>query len=99
MELIEPRELRLWISTLAFGVILLLAVRLVKRPLVIPIVIGLGLVAFVGVALVTGSSLDEVRRGGWLLGPFETTRLWQPWTFRAIAGAADTAARRRPAAC
>ena len=35
----------------------------------------------------TGSGLDEVRRGGWLLGPFETTRLWQPWTLRAVGGA------------
>jgi len=39
------------------------------------------------VAVASGSGLDEVRGGQWLLGPFETTRLWQPWTFRAVTGA------------
>jgi SulP family sulfate permease len=68
-------------------VILLLAVRIIKKPLVIPVVIGLGLVAFVAVAALTGASIDTLRGGGWLLGPFETTRLWQPWTLRAIVGA------------
>jgi SulP family sulfate permease len=72
---------------LAFGVILLLAVRIVKRPIVIPAVIGFGLVAFVAVALATGSSVETIREGEWLLGPFETTRLWQPWTLRALSGA------------
>ncbi len=67
--------------------ILLLAVRIVRKPLVIPLTIGLGLVGFVAVALATGSGLDEARDGGWLLGPFETTRLWQPWTLRAATGA------------
>jgi SulP family sulfate permease len=66
---------------------LLFAVRVVKRPIVIPAVIGLGLVAFVAVALATGSSVETIREGGWLLGPFETTRLWQPWTLRALSGA------------
>ena len=79
--------MRLWLPAFAFGLILLLAVRFVKRPLVIPAVIGVALVAFVIVVLVTGSSIETVRRGGWLLGPFETTRLWQPWTFRAVVGA------------
>ena len=35
----------------------------------------------------TGSSIEEVRGGGWLLGPFETADLWQPWTFSALGGA------------
>ena len=37
--------------------------------------------------LVTGSSIDAARDGSWLLGPFESARLWQPWTFRALGGA------------
>jgi SulP family sulfate permease len=86
-DLFESNELRLWLPALAFGVILLLAVRFVRRPLTIPVVIGGALVVFVIVVLVTGSSLGDVRRGGWLLGPFETTRLWQPWTLRALGGA------------
>jgi SulP family sulfate permease len=72
---------------LAFGLILLVTVRLMKRPLVIPTVLGIGLVAFALGMLVTGSSIDEARAGSWLLGPFESARLWQPWTFRALSGA------------
>ena len=47
----------------AFGAIMLLAVRLVKKPLVIPTVLGIGLVVFAIGMLVTGSSIDE-RAGG-----------------------------------
>ena len=79
--------LRYWVPALAFGVVLLLAVRLVKKPLVIPIVLAAGLALFVIGVLVTGSSLEEVRQGRWLLGPFESARLWEPWTLRALGGA------------
>ena len=67
--------------------ILLFAVRLVKKPLVIPVVLGVGLVLFAIGMLVTGSSIDAAREGSWLLGPFESARLWQPWTLRALGGA------------
>jgi SulP family sulfate permease len=63
------------------------AVRVVKRPLVIPAVLGIGLVAFAVGMIVTGSSLTDARSGSWLLGPFESARLWQPWTLRALGGA------------
>jgi len=76
-----------WAPAFVFGVALLAAVRLLKRPLVIPTVIGAGLVSFAIVMVVTGSSIDEARDGRWLLGPFETARLWEPWTFRALVGA------------
>jgi SulP family sulfate permease len=80
-----------WVPAFGFGVILLVASRVVKRPLVIPAVIGIGFVVFAVGMLVTGSSLEEARTGLWLLGPFESTRLWEPWTFRAITGADWTA--------
>ncbi len=75
------------LTALAFGLILLFAVRLVKKPLVIPVVLGIGLVVFAIGMVVTGSSIDTAKGGGWLLGPFESARLWQPWTFRALGGA------------
>jgi SulP family sulfate permease len=75
------------LTALAFGLILLFAVRFVKKPLVIPVVLGIGLVVFAIGMVVTGSSIDTAKDGGWLLGPFETARLWQPWTFRALGGA------------
>jgi SulP family sulfate permease len=86
-ELIREYALIRLLPALAFGVILLLAVRLLKRPLVIPAVIGIGLVAFAIGMAITGSSIETAREGRWLLGPRETTRLWQPWTFRALSGA------------
>ena len=85
--LVSPVTLERWVPALAFGVILLVAVRLVKKPLVIPIVLGIGIVLFAIGMLVTGSSIDAAKQGRWLLGPFESARLWQPWTFRAITGA------------
>ena len=85
--LVSPVTLKRWVPALAFGVILLLAVRRVKKPLVIPIVLGIGIVLFAIGMLVTGSSIDAAKHGRWLLGPFESARLWQPWTLRAITGA------------
>jgi sulfate permease, SulP family len=86
-DMVREHQLTHWLPALAFGVILLVAVRVVKRPLVIPAVIGMGLVAFVAGMVITGSSIEDVRDGGWLLGPFETTRLWRPWTLDALTGA------------
>jgi sulfate permease, SulP family len=75
------------LPALAFGVILLIAVRVLKRPLVIPVVIAVGLLVFVVGMVASGSSLEEVRADQWLLGPFDTTRLWKLWTPEALGGA------------
>jgi SulP family sulfate permease len=85
--LVRPVTLRYWAPALAFGAILLVAVRLVKKPMVIPIAIGIGLVLFAFGMLVTGSSIEAAKQGRWLLGPFESARLWEPWTLRALTGA------------
>jgi sulfate permease, SulP family len=84
--LLHSFVLQLWLPALAFGVILLVAVRLIKRPLVIPAVLGIGLLLFAIGMLVTGSSIESAREGRWLLGPLESAR-WQPWTLRALSGA------------
>jgi sulfate permease, SulP family len=86
-DLVDDYALVRWGPAFLFGLALLLATRFVKRPLVIPAVIGLGVVLFVLGMLLTGSTLDDARQGGWLLGPFESTRLWEPWTARALTGA------------
>jgi SulP family sulfate permease len=82
----EPTLIR-WAPAFVFGAVLLGAVRIVKRPLVIPTVLAVGVVAFAVGMVVTGSSIDEARDGRWFLGPFESVRLWQPWTLRALGGA------------
>ncbi len=84
---VDPFELVRWVPALAFGVVLLVATRIVRRPLVIPAVLGIGLVGFAIGMVVTGSSIESARNGLWLLGPFDSTRLWQPWTLRALTGA------------
>jgi SulP family sulfate permease len=86
-NLLHSFVLQLWLPAFVFGVAMLLAVRIVKRPLVLPAMIGIGLVLFVIGLLVTGSSIEEAKEGRWLLGPFDAVRLWQPWTFRALGGA------------
>jgi SulP family sulfate permease len=86
-DLLETSALQRWLPALGFGAILLIAVRVVKRPLVIPTVIGVGLVAFVIGMVATGSSIEEVREEGWLLGSFDSAVLWKTWTLEALAGA------------
>ncbi|MGH2595298.1 MAG: SulP family inorganic anion transporter [Actinomycetota bacterium] len=84
---VDPFELVRWGPALAFGVLVLVATRVVRRPLVIPAMIGIGLVLFAIGMVVTGSSIESARTGLWLLGPFQSTRLWHPWTIHAVAGA------------
>ena len=76
-----------WGPAIALGVVLLVATRLVRRPLVLPAVLVLGVVLFVVGALVTGSSLDAAKAGDWLLGPFGSLEPRELWTWRAITGA------------
>jgi SulP family sulfate permease len=87
-DLFHGELLKLWVPAFAFGVILLMATRLVKSPFVIPALLGIGLVLFAIGMVVTGSSIESARSGHWLLlGPFDEFQRWQPWTFRALTGA------------
>jgi len=86
-DLLAASALQRWLPALAFGVMLLIAVRVIKRPLVIPAVIAIGLVVFVAGMIATGSSIEEVRGGGWLLGPFDSAILWKTWSLTALGGA------------
>ena len=86
-QLFESAALQRWLPALGFGVLLLLAVRVIKRPLVMPAVIVIGIVAF-GIGVVaTGSSIEEVRAGKWLVGSFDSVILWKTWTISALGGA------------
>jgi sulfate permease, SulP family len=86
-ELFDGGAVRLWLPTVAFGVVLLLAVRIVRKPLVIPVTIGMGLVGFALVAIAMGASIDDVRRGGWLLGTFRGDMAWKTWGVLALTDA------------
>jgi SulP family sulfate permease len=83
----EGAAVQLWLPTVAFGVVLLLAARIVRKPLVIPVTIGIGLAGFALVALALGATIDDVRAGGWLLGPFTDDMGWNTWSIDALTGA------------
>jgi sulfate permease, SulP family len=84
---VEGQAVRLWLPTVVFGVILLLAVRIVRKPLVIPVTLAAGLTGFAFVAFATGTSLDDLRAGGWLLGPFTDDMGWNAWSVIAVTNA------------
>jgi sulfate permease, SulP family len=86
-DLFESAALQRWLAALAFGVVMLIAVRVFKRPFVIPAVIAIGLVGFFVVMVATGSAIDDVREGGWLVGSFDQGVLWETWSISAITGA------------
>jgi sulfate permease, SulP family len=86
-DLVTGNALRQWLPALAFGVAMYMAVRLVRRPLVIPAALVAGLVLFAIGMAVTGSSIGDAEAGGWLLGPFPEAGLWEPWAWRTIGGA------------
>jgi sulfate permease, SulP family len=75
-----------WLPALVFGVLLILVTRFSKKPLLIPS-LGVALLLCVLGMLVTGSSIQDARHGLWLIGPFESNRLLEPWTLRALSGA------------
>ncbi|MGH2539887.1 MAG: SulP family inorganic anion transporter, partial [Actinomycetota bacterium] len=91
-DLLGRNALVLWVPAFAFGVVLLVVTRIVDRPLMVPLVIGVGVALFAIGVLVTGSSLDEVRDGLWLLGPFPSGELWEPSTVRDALQNADWSA-------
>ena len=87
-ELTEWSALQKWLPAVGFGLLLFIAVRVFKHPLVIPIAIAVGLVAFGLGLLISQNSFQDARSFGWLVyGPFDDPERWQPWTLRAISGA------------
>jgi SulP family sulfate permease len=87
-ELTERDTVQQWLPALGFGLLMLLAVRIVKRPWVIPAMIVLGFVAFGLGLVISQNSLQTARSFGWTMyGPFDAAETWQPWTLRAITGA------------
>jgi sulfate permease, SulP family len=86
-DFIEGRAVAMWAPTVAFGVLLLLAVRIVRKPLVLPVALGVGLLGFGLAALAAGASISDLRGKGWLLGPFTRDVAWKPWSVLAVADA------------
>jgi sulfate permease, SulP family len=79
-------QLHRWIPAFVFGVLILVASRVWKRPIVLPIAVAIALVLFGVGLLIAGLTIDDAWRGAWMVGPFATDRLLEPWTYRALAG-------------
>jgi sulfate permease, SulP family len=80
-----------WLPGVGFAVALLLLVRRWRHFLLVPVAIVASLALFYVVAAAAGSGLSELKAGGWLLGPFPGTGLWEPWAFEGV-GRADWSA-------
>jgi sulfate permease, SulP family len=91
-DLTRHDELLRWIPALVFGIVLLVATRVVNRPLVIPAIIAIGLAVFAIAIPLTGSSLDEAKDALWLLGPFPSGQLWELSTVPDALTGADWSA-------
>ena len=83
--LMNTFEIARWAPAVALGVLLVVGTRIIKRPMVIPVVLAVALVlSTVGILIV---GYDQAKSGLWMLGPFTSSRLWQPWTVRAVSQA------------
>jgi sulfate permease, SulP family len=80
-----------WLPGVAFAAALLVLVRRWRHFLLIPGAILASLALFYVVAAAAGSGPSELKAGGWLLGPFPGTGLWEPWAFEGV-GRADWSA-------
>ena len=76
-----------WLPGISFAVVLLMLVRRWRHFLIIPAALFATLGLFYAVAAVLGSSVSELKAGGWLLGPFPGTGLWEPWSIEGLARA------------
>jgi SulP family sulfate permease len=77
-----------WIPGVAFGLALVAVARRLRSPIVLPVGVLAGLLAFYVAAAVAGATIDDLEREGWLLGPFPEGSLWGTWTVDAL-GVAD----------
>jgi sulfate permease, SulP family len=87
-ELLSADVVEKWVPGVAFAAALLVLVRRWRHLLLLPAAILASLALFYAVAAVVGSGVSELEAGGWLLGPFPGTGLWEPWAVEGL-GQAD----------
>jgi SulP family sulfate permease len=86
-ELLVADVAEKWLPGAAFAVALLVLVRRWRHALLVPMAILSALALFYVVALATGNGPSELESGGWLLGPFPGTGLWEPWAIEGLGDA------------
>lgn len=77
-DLFLPRIILRWAPALVIAIAVLIATRRSRHFLVIPSIVGTGIVLFYGISWLAGVSLPELRAIGWLPEPFHTAIFWHP---------------------
>ena len=83
--LFTPENLLLWLPGVLFGIIVLIVSRRSKHILTYPVLLTGAIVIFYLAIWISGYRLNEVRRLGWLLGPFPPGALWKPLDLSLLA--------------
>lgn len=86
-DLIQPATVARWLPGLVLAVALVVLVRRFRHPLIIPVGVMVGVAGFYAALAIAGTSVTSAQDDGWLLGPFPTGNLWEPWSARAVTGA------------
>ncbi len=84
-DLVDLQTLTQWVPGLLFGICLFALHRRTDHFIIMPSALLLGTGLFYGVLLAKGIPTGTAAADGWLLGPFEDTRLWVPITTDTLA--------------
>ncbi len=78
-SLFQPDMLMRWAPVLVFAVAVLLILRRFNHFLIWPAIVLGGVLLFYGLIVSQGMSIEQARAGGFLLQPFPSGGLWQPF--------------------
>jgi sulfate permease, SulP family len=81
----QPDILMKWVPGFLFAIILVMVLKKWKHFLVMPTMLFAGMAVFYGIMFATGTSMEQVKSAGWLLGPFQQGGLWQPLPITEIS--------------
>ncbi len=88
--LADPATLYQAVATLVLGGIMMLASRRMARSgmawAVLPVLLGIAIVAFNGMRVALGYDMAAAGAHGWLLGPFPAGHIWEPPNMDAVTG-------------
>jgi sulfate permease, SulP family len=76
-----PQGLLRWLPSFIFGFILVLGARFYSHFLTLPILLITAIATFYGVAFFNNQTIESLRAGNWLLGPFPEGSLLKPIDF------------------
>ncbi len=85
--LMEGEVLPKWTLGVGYGILMVLISRRSSHFMVMPTLLLGGVALFYLAAPAMGISIDSIREGGWLIGPFPETEAWTPLSYAALTQA------------